>query len=229
IGAGGSLTLDPVGIERHRPLQAVSETIGACRALFSGVPAESSGEFVQLREATIRGARSDIEIWLAGRGPLMLRLGATQADGVMLEFIYKPQLGAVIDRVRQAAVQAGRQPKISYSTMVVTDDRSMAVAKQHLSYRLVDSPADVKAAIGLSDSDANLIRSTMPQGLEAAGELIREEWVLPFVISGTSSECAAELEELISASSIDEFAVALLDAESAELTIDKVSQILGKC
>ena len=34
IGAGGSLTLDPLGIERRRPLTAVRETIDACRRLF---------------------------------------------------------------------------------------------------------------------------------------------------------------------------------------------------
>ncbi len=33
IGAGGSLTLDPLGLERRRPLTAVRETIDAARAL----------------------------------------------------------------------------------------------------------------------------------------------------------------------------------------------------
>jgi 5,10-methylenetetrahydromethanopterin reductase len=226
IGAGGSLTLDPVGLKRHRPVQAVRETIETCRLLFSGERSNTAGDFVKLHEAQMNGARADIEIWLAGRGPRMLKLGAAACDGVMLEFIYKPHLVAVIERVRQAAVQAGKHPKISYSTMVVTDDRSMAVAKQHLTYRLVDSPADVKYAIGLSDSDSDLIRASLADGLEAAAELVREEWVLPFVISGSTSECAEELEQLTDASSIDEFAVAVLDAQNAEHTIDTVNEML---
>ena len=36
LGAGGSLTLDPLGIKRRQPLTALEETIDAARALFGG-------------------------------------------------------------------------------------------------------------------------------------------------------------------------------------------------
>ena len=46
-----------------------------------------------IESAQIDYTRQDIEIWLAGRGPKMLALGGELADGVMLDFIYKPELG----------------------------------------------------------------------------------------------------------------------------------------
>ncbi len=227
VGAGGSMTLDPIGLTRPKPVVAVRELIEASRTLFSGDPAEYSGEFVEIRGAALGYARPSTEIWLAGRGPLMLALGARQCDGVMMDVIYKPLLGATIDRVRGVGREAGNSPKISYSTMLVTDDRSMTIAKNHMTYRLIDSPAKVKEAIGLGDADVDRLRSKMSEGLEAAGELVRDEWVLPFVISGSLDECAIELSKIVERDAIDEFLLPVLDQESANQTIDVAARVLA--
>lgn len=227
VGAGGSLTLDPVGIDRHRPLVAVGELIEVCRGLFSAQPVDHRGEFTELRNATIAYARPSTEIWLAGRGPKMLALGATRCDGVMLDFIYKPNLGPILERVRRAGVDAGRAPRISYSTLVVADDATMAVARRHMTYRLVDSPAEVKQAIGMSDADATRMRAALADGLDAAAEQVRDEWVHPFVISGTVDACTSELGDLGERYGIDEFLVPVLDDRGAEQVLQVVAAALG--
>jgi 5,10-methylenetetrahydromethanopterin reductase len=227
VGAGGSMTLDPIGLSRPRPVVAVRELIEASRALFSADPAEYSGDFVEIHGAALDYARPSTEVWLAGRGPRMLALGAQQCNGVMMDVIYKPLLAEMIERVRQLGREADNHPKISYSTMLVTDDRSMKIAKNHMTYRLIDSPTAVKAAIGLSDADVGRLRSKMTEGLEAAGELVREEWVLPFVISGSINECSDELSMIVERDAIDEFLVPILDQESANQAINVASQVLG--
>lgn len=227
VGAGGSMTLDPIGLRRLKPVDAVRELIEAARALFSSEPTAYSGEFVKILGAALGYARPSTEIWLAGRGPRMLALGARQCDGVMMDVIYKPLLANTIERVRSLGREHGNDPKITYSTMLVTDDRSMTVAKNHMTYRLIDSPAEVKQAIGLSDADVENLRAKMPEGLEAAGESVRDEWVLPFVISGTTSECAVELSEIAERCAIDEFLVPILNHETAIATIDTTSRVLG--
>jgi hypothetical protein len=67
----------------------------------------------------------------------------------------------------------------------------------------------------------------MTEGLEAAGELVREEWVLPFVISGSINECSDELSMIVERDAIDEFLVPILDQESANQAINVASQVLG--
>jgi 5,10-methylenetetrahydromethanopterin reductase len=227
VGAGGSMTLDPIGLSRPKPVRAVRELIEASRALFSSDPAEYFGEFVEIHGAALDYARPSTEIWLAGRGPRMLELGARQCDGVMMDVIYKPLLAETIERVRRLGHEAGNAPKTSYSTMLVTDDRSMTIAKNHMTYRLIDSPPDVKESIGLGDEDAGRLRAAMSGGLEAAGELVRDKWVLPFVISGTIDECANELSMIVERDAIDEFLVPVLDQESSDRTIDIAAQVLG--
>lgn len=227
IGAGGSLTLDPLSIDRVRPLAAVRETVDACRRLFGGETVNVDGSRVQLSEASLLHARAGTEIWLAGRGPRMLELGGTACDGVLVDFVYKPHLGAAIERIKGAGEAAGNAPRIAYSTMLVTDDDTMAAVKPHLTYRLVDTPADVQEAIGLTDRDAARIRDALADGLEAAAEHVRDEWALPFVIAGTPDECGQELHRLAAEHGIESFVVPLLDDESAETLLLSGAEIMG--
>ena len=227
IGAGGSLTLDPLSIARDRPLTAVRETIEACRRLFAGDTVSVEGSHVRLREASLPHARASTEIWLAGRGPRMLQLGGAACDGVLVDFVYKPHLGPAVERIRAAGRAAGNEPRIAYSTMLVTDDDAMAAIKPHLTYRLVDSPPEVREAIGLAEADAARIRAALAGGLEAAAEYVRDEWALPFVIAGTASECSQELHRLSAEHGIESFVVPLLDDERAEELLQSCAEILG--
>ena len=227
IGAGGSLTLDPLSIARDRPLTAVRETIEACRRLFAGDTVSVEGSHVRLSEASLVHARASTEIWLAGRGPRMLELGGAACDGVLVDFVYKPHLGPAVERIRAAGRAAGNEPRIAYSTMLVTDDDAMVAIKPHLTYRLVDSPPAVREAIGLAEADAARIRAALAGGLEAAAEYVRDEWALPFVIAGTPSECSQELHRLAAEHGIESFVVPLLDDESAEELLQSSAEILG--
>ena len=227
IGAGGSLTLDPLSIGRNRPLAAVRETISACRSLFAGETVSVEGVHARLSEASLLHARAGTEIWLAGRGPRMLELGGAACDGVLVDFVYKPHLGPAVERIRDAGRASGNEPSIAYSTMLVTDDETMAAVKPHLTYRLVDTPADVQRAIGLADTDAARIRAALADGLEAAAEHVRDEWALPFVIAGTPSDCSDELHRLAEEHGIESFVVPLLDDEPAEELLRSGAGIMG--
>lgn len=223
IGAGGSLTLDPLGIARHRPLGAVRDTITSCRGLFAGAPVEIDNDQFRLRSAVLGfPARAETEIWLAGRGPKMLELGGATCDGVMLDFIFKPSLGDAIARVRSGGAAA-----ISYSTMIITDDTPLSVAKPHLTYRLVDSPPEVKSALGITDAASNKIRSAMAGGLHAAAEFVDDDWVEPFVITGSRDACRTEIGNIVDRYGIAEFLLPVLDFDHAVGDITAAAAVLS--
>jgi len=221
IGAGGSLTLDPIGLQRTSPLGAVRETISIARKLFAGGAVDHAGSVATLRSATMTYGRPDIEIWLAGRGPKMLGLGGEVADGVMLDFIHKPSLGASIERVRN-----GGTARICYSTAVVTDEDDLEFVRPHMTYRLVDAPESVKAAIGLSADDADRIRSAMAGGLEAAASFVRDEWIEPFIIRGSGSDCAAEIADLCAEHDIEEFLLPMFDMPDQHAYLTRLARVL---
>ncbi len=223
LGAGGSLTLGPLGIDRSRPLTNVRDTLVACRALLSGEPVTMSTELFELRGAALGFARPDLEIWVAGRGPRMLAMGGELADGVMLDFIHRDALADQVARVR-----TNRRTRISYSTMIITDEQAMADTKPHMTYRLVDSQPQVRAMLGVTDADVATIREAMADGLVAAGQHVRDEWVLPFVIAGTVDQCAAELAELVERHDIDEFLLPVLDLHHADELMQVVAEVVAR-
>ena len=222
IGAGGSLTLDPLALERRRPLTAVRDSIEVARGLFTGEPVDHEGEFAPLRAASLSYARPDIEIWLAGRGPKMLAMGGERADGVMLDFIHKPSLGDYVDRVR-----SGGSARLCYSTAIVTDADDLEFVRPHMTYRLVDSPPEVKDALGITDADADRIRSAMSGGLHAAAAHVPDEWVDPFVIRGTAPECGAEVRSIATTHGIDEFLLPMFDMPDQHAYLERVATALG--
>ena len=226
LGAGGSLTLDPMALERIRPLETVQLTIEACRGLFGGKTVDLEAPTFSLRSARLGWARPDIPIWLAGRGPRMLDLGGAVTDGVMLDFIYKPLLGEYVDRVRAGSARTGNQAGICYSTMVVTDDAALEAVRPHMTYRLVDSPEPVRSALGITDEDAATIRSALADGLDSAARHIPDEWVLPFVIAGTVDECATELADLAERHGLDEFLIPVFDAHTGADLLDVTARVL---
>ena len=228
IGAGGSLTLDPLALSRVRPVETVRQTISACRRLFAGEIVDLDAPTFAMRSAHLDFARADLPIWLAGRGPLMLDLGGAEADGVILDFVHKPSLGDYVARVRAGAERTGNKPQICYSTMVVTDDEALETVRPHMTYRLVDSPPSVREALGMTDDDVDRIRSALAEGLDAAARHVPDDWVLPFVIAGTEEECAAELAELCDNYGLDEFMVPVLDPSSGEALLQVMSRVLSR-
>ena len=226
LGAGGSLTLDPLAISRDRPLETVRQAIAACRNLFAGETVDMEGPGFSLRSARLEYSRPGIQIWLAGRGPKMLDLGGAVADGVLLDFIHKPSLGTYVERIRRGSERTGNQPEICYSTMIVTDERSLEAVRPHMTYRLVDSPPDVREALGIEDADVVAIRSAMADGLEAAARLVPDEWVLPFVVSGTVEECSIELGQLIETHGISEFKIPVYDVDNGCELLEVTAQVM---
>ena len=226
IGAGGSLTLDPIGLARDRPLTAVREAIDVARALFADAPADYAGSTARLESASMAYGRSDTEIWLAGRGPKMLHLGGAHADGVMLDFIHIESLGDYVDLIRSGARETGNEPEVCYSTAVVTDQDDLEFVRPHMTYRLVDAPDAVKEQLGLRPADVDRIRSAMAGGLQAAAEHVRDEWVLPFVIAGTSHECGEQVSRLMEQHGIDEFLLPMFEMPDAMAYLRRVAEAL---
>ena len=228
LGAGGSLTLGPLGVDRSHPLAAVRDTLLACRSLLSGTPTTMRSATFELHAATLAFARPDIEIWLAGRGPKMLQLGGELADGVMLDFIHRDFLGDYVALVGEGAARSGNHPKIMYSTMIITSEAVMEATKAHMTYRLVDSPPRIKQLLNISDGEIAQIREAMADGLHAAAQFVRDEWVHPFVIAGTVDACAAELAKLVRDNGIDGFLLPVLELGDAMELMGVVADVLAR-
>ena len=228
IGAGGALTLTALAIERRAPVAAMRELMTTSRALWSGEVVDAAGIAGGFRQARLGYGRADIPIWVAGRGPRVMRLAGELADGFIMSFVHKELIGEHAAAIRSAADEHGRpHPRLCYMTILATTDQDRDAARASLTFRLVDSPEAVKARIGLDAETEAAIRQGLSEGgPPAAAHLVRDEWVDAFVISGTVQECRAELDALVTACGIDEFQVSVNDLESASDDLALAAEII---
>ncbi len=204
LGAGGSLTLGPLGIERTKPITAMEEMVDCLRRLFAGETVTHSGHAFSFDRASLSYGRSDLEIMLAGRGPRVSALGADEADGFVLSYIHKELLAEHAARLRD---RAGDRPfTVTYSTKIVTTDAEVVAAREQLTFRLVDSPGDLRERIGLTDVVVDSIRQALAEGGPSkAAAFIDPAWVEQFVLVGSIEECRREVAELLTQTGIDQF------------------------
>ena len=232
IGAGGGMTLGPMGIERRRPVAAVEAMVGALRGLYAGEEVDVESEGFGFRSARLDYGRADTEIFLAGRGPRMTDLGGRLADGFVLSWVHRDLLDDHVAALRVAAKIHGRRFTIVWSTMLVTTDADLWMARESLSFRLPDSPVAVKEMIGMTEDDTRAIRDALRHGgPPAAAHLVREEWVPHFVLMGSPEAVADEMRSTMARCGIDEFQLpslpAAAGAQAAETAIRRTAEICG--
>ena len=232
IGAGGGMTLGPMGIERRRPVAAVEAMVGALRGLYAGEEVDVESEGFGFRSARLDYGRADTEIFLAGRGPRMTDLGGRLADGFVLSWVHRALLDDHVAALRVAAKVHGRRFTIVWSTMLVTTDAALWMARESLSFRLPDSPVAVKEMIGMTEDDTRAIRDALRHGgPPAAAHLVREEWVPHFVLMGSPEAVADEMLSTMARCGIDEFQLPSLSAaagvEAAAASIRRTAEIFG--
>ena len=229
IGAGGALTLTALAIERRAPITAMRELVRTSRALWSGETVDCEGVTGGFRQARLGYGRPDIPVWLAGRGPRVMQLGGELADGFIVSFVHKELIGKHVAMIRGAADAHGRpHPRLCYMTVLATTERAREAARASLTFRLVDSPGDVKDRIGLDPgTEASIRKGLSDGGPAAAARFVRDDWVDAFVISGTADECRSELGELVTAHGIDEFQVSVNDLHTAAGDLELAAAITG--
>ncbi len=225
LGAGGGLALGPLAVERLRPVRAARETITALRALWAGETVSLNGDAFSLSGAQLVNPRPGIEIHVAGRGPKMVEMAAAAADGFYASYVHKGVLGALVERLQSSAQ---RPLTLTYCTRFVLDEDGWRKARRDMSFRLPDSPAEVRSAVGMTAADVEALRAELARGgPDAAAGLVRDEWAAPFVISGSPAQCRSELLGLVEDHGIDEVLVCIHDLDGAAERLETAAAIVG--
>lgn len=110
LGAGVSGFAE-MQIMRHRPVQAMRETVGIVRGLLRGETVPVQGEVITGSPTRLdfQPVRSRVPIYLASNGPMGLALAGEIADGVVMQGPVAPALVEwFLAQVRRGAQRAGR-------------------------------------------------------------------------------------------------------------------------
>ncbi len=208
LGAGGSLTLRPVGVVPKRPVQAVSEAITIARQVFGGQRVEFQGELFTAYGGPYAYARPDLPILVAGRGAKMLEMAARQADMIFLSGIAKVRLPDLVRQIRGTASEAKRTVQIIWATYAAYSEETTAAIRRNVAYFALDCPPDVKQMIGMDPAlEAEMRARLRSGGLELASELVTDAMMQAFVLAGSLNECRAEAKRWVEELELEEFAI----------------------
>lgn len=227
ISSGGTQPLRPLGITPQKPMTAVREMILTSRALFRGEVVNFEGQTLQFHSARLPIARPNIEIWMVARGKNMLKLGGELADGVMVGYIHKNLLQKTFDTIKAGAEISGNKPRLCYFTAVITDEKTFEEERAHMSINIADSPPEVQEMIGIEPGEIEQMRQVLnAKGMFEAGKYVKKEWMEPFLIMGTVSECRKELTDILTKYQIDEFKMRLSRSKTAAEQMDELLDVL---
>jgi 5,10-methylenetetrahydromethanopterin reductase len=203
FGAGGS-GLNELGIERRKPVEALSEAVQIVRDLLRGGVVEREEALFPARAQLHFPSRSDIPIWIATRGERMLELAGRVADGVMIGTIAQArEIGGAVERIRVGAEAAGRRlEQLTISArvdVVVNEDRNAArdalrsFVAGVLSASYPDRGFVERAGVELPAELEDVCRTKNLRLAWASGHLVPDDVVDAFTWAGTAEDGAVRI------------------------------------
>ncbi len=219
--AGGSMVLAPMGIARESPYRVVADAITVMRLLWSGEEVTWNGARHRLASARL-GAEllepspASIPIWLATRGPMLLRLAGRSADGALLTV--KPDLGEALAIVADGAREAGRPgPGRMYLGRICYTPEMVAEQLRTLPYVLMDSPPRVLRSLGFDEAGMAVVEQAAHENdPELLSPHLTDELLARYQVAGTPEECAAGISALVAEHALDVVVADLLSPDLDE-------------
>ncbi|MBT98130.1 MAG: hypothetical protein CL902_05840 [Dehalococcoidia bacterium] len=129
LGVGNRTAVeDGHGLKYEKPTEHLRDLIHIVRGLLQGEKVSHSGKAISVSGVSLGDSapKDKLLIYIAALGPRMLELAGEVADGVLLSWTAAHYLEEAIQRVRDGAAKAGRDPSevaiSGYLRVAVTDD-----------------------------------------------------------------------------------------------------------
>ena len=207
LGAGGGL--NAYGIERNSPVQALRETIEIVRRLTSGETVTFTGRHFRLNAAHLDFPPvRTVPIYVAARGPRILRLAGELADGAIIGGFAQPGgIGYSQRQIERGLAISGRSwpdiDQMSWLYVSASPDRSaarVAVSKIVLASLITSRPILDEIGIELPASLRAHLDATgwvyPAETPEQAAALLPDHIVDAFAVYGTPAECVERVREI---------------------------------
>ena len=207
VGSGIGFAIERMGFSYGKPLTTLREAIVIVRALLRGEEVTHAGTVFNVKNVKLDyKARTDIPIYMAGRGDRSLEACGELADGLIISNMVTAAFAAnAIEVLRNAARAAGRSSPevVQYVPCFQRGDRDEAkrLAKQAVAemlpayWRLGQRLPAAKSAL-LDGSDIAEAEFGAAVARLQAGEkpdaVLDERFVAAFAIAGNAEDCLAQ-------------------------------------
>ena len=206
IGAGNRKELlQPLGLDEGDAARRCREMAEIVRAFVGGGRVDYQGVHFRTSQAGLDfQARPDLEIYIAGRGPMVLQAAGAVADGAIIGALCTPAgIEYALEQIGRGASSVGRDIShmdiVSWVTCHITADRAIAVdeLRPSVAHIIGGAPLSVLEAVGLPLELMRQIKGVYrSQGIPKAARLVTTDCVDRLAIVGDANECARRIREL---------------------------------
>lgn len=206
IGAGNNKELlQPLGLEVEHAGTKCRETALIVRGLLTGESVDYKGHHFQASDIKMDFTSSpDIPIYIAGRGPTVLRAAGEVASGAIVGGLCKTAgINYALDQIKSGAEKAGRDSGqleiISWVTVNVTNQREQALEdlKPVVAHLIGGAPQTVLDAAGMDPVLVKQIKTAyFTEGIPSAAKFVSPDCIDSFAIVGDKRECVQRIKEL---------------------------------
>jgi 5,10-methylenetetrahydromethanopterin reductase len=186
IGAGGGISLGPLGISPERPLQRVRDFIRIARAVSTGTPTEGYSP----PEGAFRVG--SLPIYVGSRSERLNRLASLMADGVFIGATPSFLLDATLGWARSV-----HPVPVALYVNAAFDQGELEWARPRLVQALLDAPEVTRRSFGLEDAKLRPAIAALAGGDDgAARRLVTDEIVDHLMLSGGPGRMARRIADM---------------------------------
>jgi 5,10-methylenetetrahydromethanopterin reductase len=221
IGAGNQKELiGPLGLDGTGSATASLEFVRVAKRLLAGERVTFQGTTISLSGVHLEFApRRDLPVYIAGRGPSILRVAGRVADGVILSIAGFVRAKAI---VHEGLTAADRGPDslrvVLWGECLPTDmpGTDLERSRTRLAHVLGRAPEEGLRVMGLDEAAIRAIKTAYAaRGPEGAAAFITDELMRHHLVFGTAAECRAALRRF-EALAAEEFACLIPQAPLEE-------------
>jgi 5,10-methylenetetrahydromethanopterin reductase len=211
IGAWWDPLARNVGIDRHKPLKAMRETVDVLRRLWNMERVTFHGEFhhvdgIELDVVHGRREPRNIPIMIGATGDKMMEMTGEIGDGVVLNYCVPPEYNdKALELLDVGAKRSGRtamdldRPQLVVCSVDRDHDKAIDTTRELLTQYLAQQPHIAKAS-GVSQEVVDQIQSILGwpathEQIQHAKHLVPEELILRISASGTPDEARSKVAE----------------------------------
>jgi len=198
------------GATFDRPVRRLREYADIVRQVARGERVDYEGGAYEVSgfKLSWKPAHPEVRVFFAGLGEQMTRLAGRHADGILINMANPPMLREIVERVRQSAREAGRDPdQLEYVAKVrvsLNPDRAVAAGKfkQVLAfYNIAEFYRDMIGQMGFADESARIRETYQQSGFRAAIASVPDSLVegLPTIAASSPEEARERFQPYIDA------------------------------
>jgi 5,10-methylenetetrahydromethanopterin reductase len=205
IGAGIGSAVQKMGLSSDKPVVALRDTLAILRPLLGGEQVSYAGQaFSALGVKLDYPTRTDLQIFVAGRGDLTLKLAGERADGLLVSNMcameFAGRAAARVLEARKAAGRDGAAHVVQYMPCAVhrNRDEAQTMGKRAvgemlpgfwaLSQKIVSAKEGLFAGTDISEGEFEAAAHRIKSGEDPA-DVLNEKFTRAFSLAGTPDEC----------------------------------------